>query len=60
MHCASCAFNIDGELEDTEGVIESNTNYAKCATEVKFDADKIPEDKIIKIIKTLGYSAEPR
>lgn len=58
MHCTSCAMNIDGELEDTEGIIESNTNYAKCATEVKFDPDKISENKIIKTIKTVGYSVE--
>lgn len=58
MHCTSCAMNIDGELEDTSGVIESNTNYARQQTEVKFDTDKIKEDKIIKTIKSLGYSAE--
>ncbi|MEK7534493.1 MAG: cation transporter [Patescibacteria group bacterium] len=58
MHCTSCAINIDGELEDTEGVIESNTNYARQQTEVKFDTDKIKEEKIIEIIKSLGYSAE--
>ena len=29
MYCSACAMNIDGELEDTEGVEESNTNYVK-------------------------------
>ncbi len=29
MHCTSCAMNIDGELEDTEGIKEAKTNYAK-------------------------------
>ena len=57
MHCASCAMNIDGELEDTEGVKNSNTNYAKQNTEVEFDEEKIDESKIIKIIKTVGYTA---
>lgn len=59
MHCTSCAMNIDGELEETQGVIESNTNYAKQETEVKFDGGKINEDKIIEIIKNVGYTAEP-
>lgn len=60
MHCTSCAFNIDGELEDTEGVKESKTNYAKQQTEVTFDPDKISPDKIIGIIKKLddSYDAE--
>ncbi len=59
MHCTSCAMNIDGELEDTEGVKESNTNYAKQVTEVEFDDSKINLQKIINIIKTVGYSATP-
>lgn len=53
MHCTSCAFNIDGELEDTEGVIESKTNYAKQRAEVKFDSEKINPNTIISIIKKL-------
>lgn len=58
MHCTSCAFNIDGELEDTAGVIESKTNYAKSITEVRYDDEKISDMKIIEIIKTVGYSAK--
>ena len=59
MHCTSCAMNIDGELEDTEGVKESNTNYAKQHTEVEFDEGKINLQKIVSIIKSVGYSATP-
>lgn len=52
--------NIDGELEDTEGVKEAKTNYAKQQTEVTFDPEKISIDKIISIIKKLddSYDAE--
>jgi len=60
MHCTSCAMNIDGGLEDTDGVIESNTNYARQQTEVKFDADKVSENKIVEIIKEVGYSTKPQ
>lgn len=58
MHCTSCAMNIDGELEDTEGVKEANTNYAKATTEVTFEPEKITDKKIIEIIKGVGYTAE--
>lgn len=58
MHCTSCAMNIDGELEDTEGVKEANTNYAKSTTEVQFDTEKITEKEIMGIIKRVGYEAE--
>lgn len=57
MHCISCAMNIDGELEDTEGVKESSTNYAKAQTEVKFDPNEINLEEIIKTIKKVGYDA---
>ncbi len=55
MHCTSCAFDIDGQLEDTEGVVESNTNYAKSETEVKFDESKLGDKKIIDTIQKIGY-----
>ena len=57
MHCTSCAMNIDGELEDTEGVKQSNTNYAKQETEVEFDEKKLDEKKVMEIIKSVGYTA---
>lgn len=59
MHCTSCAFNIDGELEDTDGVKEASTNFAKAKTEVEFDPKKISEEKIVKLIKKVGYDAIP-
>lgn len=58
MHCTSCAFNIDGELEDTEGVKEAKTSYAKQETEVMFDQEKVSLEKIQSIIKELGYQTE--
>lgn len=58
MHCTSCAMSIDGELEDTKGVRESNTNYAKAQTEVAFDPDKLNSKAIVAIIKEVGYQAE--
>ena len=57
MHCTSCAMNIDGELEDTEGVKSSHTSYAKQETEVEFDKSKVDNKKIEEIIKKVGYTA---
>ena len=57
MHCASCAMNIDGELEDAAGVISSATSYARQAAEVKFDEEKINIERIKDIIKQTGYEA---
>ena len=57
MHCTSCAMNIDGELEDTEGIKVSNTNYAKQETEVEYDEEKVKLDDIVRIIEKTGYTA---
>lgn len=57
MHCTSCAINIDLDLEELEGVAEVNTNYAKQQTRVTFDLTKIAIEKIITVIKNLGYEA---
>lgn len=57
MHCTSCAINIDLELEELDGVTKVNTNYAKQQTKVTFDLTKIAVEKIIEVIKHLGYEA---
>ena len=55
MHCTSCALDIDGELEDTEGIKAANTNYARQEAVIEFDSRLITDNKIRKIIKDLGY-----
>lgn len=59
MHCTSCGMAIDGELEDTEGVVSANTSYAKQETEVEFDPTRVSEQQIIETIKNVGYDAHP-
>lgn len=58
MHCTSCSMNIDGELEDTPGVIVASTNYAKSESVVEFDSSLVSEEKIKTVIASLGYTAE--
>lgn len=58
MHCTSCAMSIDGDLEDTEGIKQASTNYAKAQTEVEFDENKISDKQIISVIQKTGYKAE--
>lgn len=56
MHCTSCAMNIDGELEDTPGVIEAKTSYQKQQTVVTYDEGAVSEAGIADVIKGLGYT----
>ena len=60
MHCTSCAMNIDGELEDTDGVKSANTSYAKQETGIEFDEKTVTIDRIIKQITKIGYQAESK
>ncbi|MFC1653374.1 heavy-metal-associated domain-containing protein [Patescibacteria group bacterium] len=57
MHCTSCVMNIDGALEDIEGINSSNSSYRKGKTSVDFDPEVISETKIIQTIKDAGYTA---
>lgn len=59
MRCTSCSITIDGDLEDTEGIMRAQTSYAKAVTEIAFDPAKINERKIQAIIKKTGYTVEP-
>lgn len=58
MHCTSCAMNIDGELEDLEGVHQASTSYAKATTKVVFDPQKVTQKELLKAIKAAGYQAK--
>jgi copper chaperone CopZ len=60
MHCASCAMNIDFDLEDLEGVKSCKTSYARQESEVEFDESKISPEKILAQIKETGYLANPQ
>ena len=56
MHCTSCSMNIDGELEDLDGVVSSTTSYAKSQSIVDFDPQKVSQKEIETEITKLGYT----
>ena len=55
LHCSSCSLNIDGELEDTEGVFSSKTSYAKQESVVHYDPARVSLPALKKVITSLGY-----
>lgn len=56
MHCASCAMNIDSALEDTAGVFESNTSYAKGEVKLSYEPEKVSQEELVKVIEGEGYT----
>lgn len=57
MHCTSCAFGIDMDLEGLEGIKNVKTSYARQETEIEFDPEKVSLEEIIETIKKTGYTA---
>ena len=55
MHCVSCSLNIDGAVEELDGVKSSSTSYTKAETRVEFDAAIVSEETIKAAIEQLGY-----
>lgn len=58
LHCTSCATNIDLELEELPGVVESNTSYQTQESVVKIQANTANVDQIKSTIKKLGYQVK--
>ncbi len=57
MHCPSCGMNIDGELEETPGVVSATTSYATGFTTIIFDDKLTNVATLQKCISSLGYTA---
>ena len=55
LHCASCSLNIDDALEETPGVIESTTSYAKQESVINYDPAKVKIADLKKVIENLDY-----
>lgn len=58
MHCSSCAFLIDGDLEDLDGVKNARTSFAKGICEIEFDDAKLNLSEIISTVKKTGYNVK--
>ncbi|MBP7740577.1 heavy-metal-associated domain-containing protein [Candidatus Woesebacteria bacterium] len=55
MHCNSCSMNIDGDLEDLDGVLSATTSYARQESKIEYDSSKVDQKAIKKVIEDLGY-----
>ncbi|MFC1646901.1 heavy-metal-associated domain-containing protein [Patescibacteria group bacterium] len=53
MHCASCGFLVDEELEEIG--VKSKASYQKGIVEVEFDEKMISEDDVKEAVKKAGY-----
>jgi len=57
MHCEKCENRVKEGLIKVEGVQGITTSLVAQTVTVKFDADKISEENLIKSFKTFNYEA---
>lgn len=56
MHCASCAVLINTVLKKQKGVESVNASFGAEKLSISFDPNVMPEEKILGLGKSLGYS----
>jgi Cu+-exporting ATPase len=58
MECASCATTIEKALTKIEGISKVSVNFVTGKVNLEYNPRKVSIDKIIKIVKDIGYKAE--
>lgn len=58
IHCASCVAKIENKLLSTDGIINSNVNFATKLITVKYISDVISPENIKQVIIESGYTPE--
>lgn len=58
MHCATCALNNEKALLKTDGILGATVNFAAKKGYIEYDADKLDEEQIKKIVRDNGYDIE--
>lgn len=58
MHCQSCAYNIEKNLNKNDLIYEANVNFANEEAKIIFNSQKINSEDIIDLIKKMGFNAK--
>jgi Cu+-exporting ATPase len=58
MTCQSCAKTIEGVLADLDGIIETITSLERDQTWIRYDQNKISQDRLKTAIEDCGFDAK--
>jgi copper chaperone CopZ len=58
MHCGSCKTKIENSLKTIDGIEKSEVNLETKAVNLTYNSDKVNQDKIVKTIVDLGFTAD--
>lgn len=56
MSCASCSQTIEDRLDDAEGVLNSQVNYATGEASITYDPNQVALSHIYELIEQSGYT----
>lgn len=57
--CAACAWLIENQINQLEGVEYTGVNLSAHRASIKWDISKLPFSKLLAEFKALGYNAQP-
>jgi len=60
MYCNACETKIRQALKKTDGVRSATVSLSNGSATVIYDDAKVTPDRIVKVIETQGYKAEPQ
>ena len=58
MTCINCQNRIEGSLKNTKGISFARVSFQESKAEITFDKSLISHEKIVLIIRELGYDAK--
>lgn len=58
MDCSSCENAVKRSLQRLEGVIRIDADHAADRVDVRFDSEKVPEEKIKERIQAAGFETD--
>lgn len=55
IHCSACVWINEKVLNEEDGILSANINFATARVKIKFDDSKISLSKILNTIRSIGY-----
>lgn len=56
MHCGKCARQVEGELEEIDGIKDVQANHETDIAIVEFEAGKVDEDALRRKLDSMHYT----
>lgn len=58
IYCAGCATDMETVIKNTEGILNASVIYSSGLISIEYDPAEIGTEKIISMIKELGFNTQ--